>query len=88
MTITQAKIVIPLKNSSFERSRVEDDIPLEEAATACLITSMSKYFKMHTHAPNSKALSDVKHSKVNMRVQVWSRVFSGDPSLDKFRAHV
>ena len=56
MTITQAKIVIPLKNSSFERSRVEDDVPLEEAASACLIKSMSKYFNMHTHAPNSKAL--------------------------------
>ena len=64
MTITQAKIVIPLKNSSFERSRVEDDVPLEEAASACLIKSMSKYFNMHTHAPNSKALSDVKSSKV------------------------
>ena len=88
MTITQAKIVIPLKNSSFERSRVEDDVPLEEAATASLIKFMSKYLKMHTHAPNSKALTDVKHSKVNMRVQVWSRVFSGDPLLDKFRAHV
>lgn len=62
MTITQAKIEIPLKNSSFERSRVEDDVPLEEAASACLITSMSKYFNMHTHAPNSKALSDVKSS--------------------------
>ena len=88
MTITQAKIVIPLKNSSFERSRVEDDVPLKEAATPFPLKSMSKYFKMHTHAPNSKALSDVKHSKVNMRVQVWSRVFSGDPLLDKFRAHV
>ena len=76
--------MIPLKNSSFERSRVEDGVPLEEAATAFLLKSMSKYFKMHTHAPNSKALSDVKHSKVNMRVQVWSRVFSGDPLLDKF----
>ena len=55
--------MIPLKNSSFERSRVEDDVPLEEAASACLTTSMSKYFKVHTHAPNSKALSDVKDSK-------------------------
>ena len=44
-TITQAKIVIPLKKSALESS----------AGVWLLKMAMSKYFMIHTHAANSSA---------------------------------
>jgi len=45
MTITQEKIVIPLKKSALESS----------AGGWILKMVMSKYFMIHTHAANSNA---------------------------------
>jgi len=47
MTITQEKIVIPLKKSALESS----------AGGWILKMVMSKYFMIHTHAANSNAIS-------------------------------
>ena len=60
MTITQEKTVIPRKKSALESSN----------GVEILKMYMSKYFKMHTHAANSKACKEYQIAAMESNAKI------------------